>query len=239
VPRAHARVSVHLTTLLCSIFYELLSLQKPQDVNPRMTFDWSRVPSEYDPGMLQVSAPVQLQPAAAPTSLIPLSFVCQQLKAMVNLDPAARPTFSVVLEALRASPSCPPSYSGKFSPVLALQPLAGASSALQQAPGVTAAAAQAAAAIDGGVSPRALPQQAGVGLELQPSHEGGLVVTGIVQGSPSATASPVISVGDVLHAIDGQVLFSSLSLHAAIHEVTSSHACRKWRAWALRQPSWS
>jgi hypothetical protein len=103
---------------------------------------------------------------------------------MVNLDPAARPTFAVVLEALRASPSCPPSYSGKFSPVLALQPLAGASSALQQAPGVTAAAAQAAAAIDGGVAPRALPQQAGVGLELQPNHEGGgLVVTGIVQGS--------------------------------------------------------
>jgi hypothetical protein len=158
---------------------------------------------------------------------------------MVNLDPAARPTFAVVLEALRASPSCPPSYSGKFSPVLALQPLAGASSALQQAPGVTAAAAQAAAAIDGGVAPRALPQQAGVGLELQPNHEGGLVVTGIVQGSPSATASPAISVGDVLHAIDGQVLFSALSLHTATNEVTSLHLCRKWRAWASRLPSWS
>jgi len=32
--RALLRVSVHLTTLLCSIFYELLSLQKPRDVNP-------------------------------------------------------------------------------------------------------------------------------------------------------------------------------------------------------------
>ena len=187
-----------------------------------MTFDWSRVPSEYDPSMLQVPSlplPLQLQPAA-PTCLTPLSFVCQQLKAMVNLDAAARPTFAVVLEALRASPSCPPSYSGKFSPVLALQPLAGASSALQQAPGVTAAAAQAAAAIDGGVAPRALPQQAGVGLELQPNHEGGLTVTGIVQGSPSAIASPAISVGDVLHAIDGQVRFSSLSLHLPVNEVT-------------------
>ena len=55
-----------------SIFYELLSLQKPQDVNPRMTFDWSRVPSEYEPSMLQVpSLPLQLQPAA-PTCLTPL-----------------------------------------------------------------------------------------------------------------------------------------------------------------------
>jgi hypothetical protein len=124
---------------------------------------------------------------------------------MVNLDPAARPTFAVVLEALRASPSCPQSYSGSFASVLAVQPQAGPSSALQQQPGVSASAAQAAAAVNGGASPRALPLQAGVGLELQPNHEGGLVVTGIVQGSPSAAASPAICLGDVLHAIDGQV----------------------------------
>jgi hypothetical protein len=124
---------------------------------------------------------------------------------MVSLDPTARPTFAAVLSALRAAPSCPSQYNGTFASVLSVQPQAGASAALQQAPGVSAAAAQAAAALNGGVSPRALPQQAGVGLELQPNHEGGLVVTGILPGSPSAASSPAIVVGDLLHAIDGQV----------------------------------
>lgn len=40
---------------ICSIFYELLSLQKPEDVNPRTTFDWTRVPNEYDPCIIQVT----------------------------------------------------------------------------------------------------------------------------------------------------------------------------------------
>jgi hypothetical protein len=152
----------------------------------------------------------QLQLQAIPHAinyriLTALSLYYQQLKAMVTLDPAARPTFAAVLAALRAAPCCPPLYSGTFAPVLSVQPQAGASSALQQAPGVSAAAAQAAAALNGGATPRAIPLQAGVGLELQPNHEGGLVVTGIVPGSPSAVASPAIAVGDLLHAIDGQV----------------------------------
>ncbi len=159
------------------------------------------MPGAYDPCIIQVRLQAMLRPERSHCNV---QFL-QQLKAMVTLDPTARPSFAVVLEALRASPSCPPHYSGKFSSVLSVQPQAGPSSALQQAPGVSAAAAQASAALNGGVAPRALPQQAGVGLELQPDREGGLVVTGIVHGSPSAAASPAIAVGDMLFAIDGQV----------------------------------
>jgi hypothetical protein len=209
---------------VCSIFYELLALLKPEDVNPRTTFDWTRVPDQYDPVILQVSAPRVTRQPCSPRSLGQPP--PQQIKAMVALDPAARPTFAAVLHALRASPSCPPSYSGKFSSVLAVQPQAGASSALQQAPGVSAVAAQSAAAVGGGVSPRALPPQAGVGLELQPNHEGGLVVTGIVQGSPSAAAAPSITVGDVLHAIDGQVLLLWWRARACCH--APAGGCTGW-----------
>ena len=48
-----------LSPMFCciySIFYELLSLQKPEDVNPRTSFDWTRVPQEYDPCIVQVPA---------------------------------------------------------------------------------------------------------------------------------------------------------------------------------------
>jgi hypothetical protein len=52
--RAQLRLAI---SCQCSIFYELLALLKPEDVNPRTSFDWSRVPGQYDPVILEVPPP--------------------------------------------------------------------------------------------------------------------------------------------------------------------------------------
>ncbi len=65
--RVRSSPSIPHKVAFCSIFYELLSLQKPEDVNPRMTFDWTRVPDQYDPCLLQATPPPTPTPTSTPT----------------------------------------------------------------------------------------------------------------------------------------------------------------------------
>lgn len=67
----------------CSIFYELLSLQKPEDVNPRMTFDWTRVPDQYDPCLLQATfPPLPPRPQPQPPPPTPIQILATSQDAL-------------------------------------------------------------------------------------------------------------------------------------------------------------